>query len=394
MKLTRRERVLVSVLGAVLFLWVYYQFLITPQLVELDSLKQQREQYKAEMTKVENAAATEKKLDENITAMNEKIKLITNNFFTTTEQEEFILLFNEMLQDPNLNVSVISFTPFTIEKLGETELESMNATLSYEGDYPSLMNLLRSMWKFQKKIIVKNINMARTEGGRLSGSFEIGFYRMKNSPDLKDDLFRWYIDEDFYKENPFSSMSPSNGLKINYLFIGGDPSKLKTDTYVKFTDIVGHWAEAELNDFGEKRYIQGNQENQFKPDEAITRGDFIILLDRVYQWPVPEGKVDLTKFGDYSTLGSYESSIAKAIFKGFIGGYVAGYTDNTLRPREPITYEEVEYIMRQVKTDPGFNWNQVGEKAKTEKGFESVGLTNKTGYLSKGEAVYLLYHFK
>ncbi len=394
MKLTRREKTLVSLLGAVAFLWGYYQFLITPQLFWIEGLKQEKQQYESEMARLENAATVEKELDDSIFQANEQIREITSKYLTDTEQGEYILLFNEFFQDPNFKVNGISFTPSTKEKLGEMEIESSNINLSYEGSYPALMNHLRAFWQFQKKIIVKNVNMTSKEDGNLTGSLQLSFYRLPNSPDLKDDLFRWYIDEDFFKENPFAAMAPQGGLKINYLFIGGDPSKLKNEEYKPFADIAGHWAEAEINDFGSKFYVRGDSENNIKPDEPMSRGEFVIMLDKIYQWPMPEGQIDLTKFEDYGTLGSYENSMAKAIFKGYLGGYVAGYQDNTLRPRAPITYEEVEFMMRPVLSKPDFSWNEIGEKIKAEKNIISSGLDNKNAYLTKAEAIYLLYHTK
>lgn len=240
MKLTRRERTLVTLLGVVVFLWGYYQFLITPQLLWVEGLKQENQKMKAEMTRLENAAAVEKQLDDSIFETNEQIRKITGKYFTDTEQEEFILLFNEFFQDPSFKVLNIAFTPPAMEKLGEMEIEASSINLSYEGSYPALMNHLRTFWKFQKKIIVKNINMTSKEDGSLTGNIQLSFYRLQNSPDLKDDLFRWYIDEDFFKENPFSAMAPQGGLKINYLFIGGDPTKLVNATYKPFADIAGH----------------------------------------------------------------------------------------------------------------------------------------------------------
>ena len=394
MKLTKREQILVSLLGITVFLWGYYTFLITPQLLRIDAIKVEKLQYESAMQRLDNSTIMEKQLDDNIYQINEQVRKITSKYFTDTTQEELILLLIELFQNPSFKIRNIAFTPNTIEKLGEIEVEVISANVSYEGNYPELMNHLQSVWKFQKKIIIKNISMTNGDNGLLTGSFQLNFYRIQNSPDLNDDLFRWYIDENFNKENPFSPMGLQNNLKINYLFTGGDPLQMKNEVYKPCVDIIGHWAEVEINDFGNKFYVRGDAENKFKPDEPMTRGEFVIMLDKLYQWPMPKGHIDLTKFEDYGTLGSYENSMAKAIFKGYLGGYVAGYQDNTLRPRAPITYEEVEFMMGSVLSKPDFSWNEMGEKIKAEKNIISSGLDNKNAYLSKAEAVYLLYHMK
>ena len=393
-KLTRREKILLGILIFAVLIYGYVQFLVNPQLVKLSALKAEKQKFDLEMKKLQTADAQEKQLDDTIVNLNQQVRELSSNYFTNTEQEEIILLLNEFLNKPDIKSSAMTFTPLAEIVLGDHKANLMNASLTYEGSYENLMELLRSMWKFEKQIIVENVNMSKNEASLISGNMLLNFYNLGNLTDQTDALFNWYIDEEFYKENPFSPMGESGGFRINYLYVGKDAALLDTTAYKLFTDIAGHWAAVEIDAFGREGYVHGDVDNRFNPDSPVTRGEFVILQDRVYQWPLPEEKVDLTKFNDYSTLGSYESSLAKAIFKGYLGGFVKGYTDNTLKPREPITYQEVEYIMRQVKGNDSFMWEQVAEKMKAEKGIQSKGLENKEEFVTKAEAVYLMYYFK
>lgn len=394
-KLTKREKILLALLFLSISFYGYMQFLVNPQLTKLNELKIEKQAYEVEMKNLEDASALEKQLDDTILNLSQQISLISDNYFTNTEQEEIILLLNEFLNNPDVKASSISFTPPAIIILPEEHQASlMNATLTYEGSYETLMELLDSIWNFKKQIIVENININKNEQSQVTGNILLNFYNLGNLTNQTDAMFEWYIDEEFYKENPFSSIAENGGFRVNYMYVGKDAASLDTTVYKPFIDISDHWAEDEIESFGREGYVRGDQNNQFKPDNPITRGEFVMLQDRVYQWPIPEEKVDLTKFSDYSALGNYESSMAKAIFKGYLGGFLKGYTDNTLKPSSPITYQEVVYIMRRIKGDDNFGWEDVAEKMNTEKGILSKGLENIEGFITKAEAVYLLYHFK
>ena len=394
-KLTKREKILLALLFLSISFYGYMQFLVNPQLTKLNELKIEKQAYEVEMKNLEDASVLEKQLDDTILNLSQQISLISDNYFTNTEQEEIILLLNEFLNNPDVKASSISFTPPAIIILPEEHQASlMNATLTYEGSYETLMELLDSIWNFKKQIIVENININKNEQSQVTGNILLNFYNLGNLTNQTDAMFEWYIDEEFYKENPFSSIAENGGFRVNYMYVGKDAASLDTTVYKPFIDISDHWAEDEIESFGREGYVRGDQNNQFKPDNPITRGEFVMLQDKVYQWPIPEEKVDLTKFSDYSALGNYESSMAKAIFKGYLGGVLKGYTDNTLKPSSPITYQEVVYIMRRIKGDDNFGWEDVAEKMNTEKGILSKGLENEEGFITKAEAVYLLYHFK
>ena len=49
----------------------------------------------------------------------------------------------------------------------------------------------------------------------------------------------------------------------------------------KFTDIEGHWAEAYINSAALKGWIVGDNSGKFRPDDNITRAEFITLVNGV-----------------------------------------------------------------------------------------------------------------
>ncbi|MBU8907983.1 S-layer homology domain-containing protein [Desertibacillus haloalkaliphilus] len=83
----------------------------------------------------------------------------------------------------------------------------------------------------------------------------------------------------------------------------------------------------------------GLAEHSFGPDESLTRAQMAVLLDRLYQFrTVIE---DAPPFTDIKTGTWYESSIDKL----YRSGIVAGMTETTFGPNEPVTRTQYAVFM-------------------------------------------------
>ncbi|NSL51865.1 S-layer homology domain-containing protein [Calidifontibacillus erzurumensis] len=103
------------------------------------------------------------------------------------------------------------------------------------------------------------------------------------------------------------------------------------------TDISGHWAEKEINEWFEKGLIGGYSDGSFKPNGAITRAEFIALVNRAFGFDESsEGG-----FTDIFPSDWYYSEILKAKAAGYIGGY----EDGSIKPNNNISRQEVAAIL-------------------------------------------------
>ncbi len=128
---------------------------------------------------------------------------------------------------------------------------------------------------------------------------------------------------------------------------GDDPSDIDTPSTprptptppqqaVKLTDIEGHWAEANINKLVASGAISGYPDGSFKPDNKITRAEFIKMLVEALKLQVKAGKV----FADTDTHWAKDYiSTANA------NGIVAGYNDTTFGPNDLITREQMAVIV-------------------------------------------------
>ena len=48
-----------------------------------------------------------------------------------------------------------------------------------------------------------------------------------------------------------------------------------------FSDTKGHWAEAEISKFNDLGYISGYEDKTFKPNNSVTRAEFVKILNNV-----------------------------------------------------------------------------------------------------------------
>ena len=107
----------------------------------------------------------------------------------------------------------------------------------------------------------------------------------------------------------------------------------------QFSDIKGSWAEEQINDWVDRGLAGGYPDGTFKPNNQITRAEFVALTNRAF------GKQNPTApragFKDVKESHWFYPEVAAAT----AAGYGAGYTDGTFKPLNPITRQEAASIV-------------------------------------------------
>jgi hypothetical protein len=119
----------------------------------------------------------------------------------------------------------------------------------------------------------------------------------------------------------------------------GDASVTSAASVV-LKDIGGHWAEKQIKDWNEKGFVKGYSDNTFKPNNTITRAEFITIVNNVFGY---KDKAELS-FTDIKSSDWYFAEIAKAIE----AGYVKGYSDGTVKPNNEISRQEVAMVISNI----------------------------------------------
>lgn len=109
-------------------------------------------------------------------------------------------------------------------------------------------------------------------------------------------------------------------------------SMVPTASFAQGSDIQGHWAQKTMEKWVSQKLMGGYGEGYYKPDQEITRIEFMALLNKSLGLTVGTD----VSFSDMNQ-GTWKTKTAGIAMSA---GYVSGYTDGTLKPDAPITREE------------------------------------------------------
>lgn len=117
----------------------------------------------------------------------------------------------------------------------------------------------------------------------------------------------------------------------------------------KQSDIIDHWAESNIKQAMENGWIDTT--NTFRPNESITRAEFIKVVNRKFNFTEVEDVV----FTDVDKDAWYYEEVKKAVK----AGYIKGNGDNTFAPNNPITREEAAVIITSIMNNKQENLEKI-----------------------------------
>ncbi|MEC0227932.1 GLUG motif-containing protein [Paenibacillus alba] len=105
---------------------------------------------------------------------------------------------------------------------------------------------------------------------------------------------------------------------------------------VDFSDIKGHWAEASIRELVQLGAINGYSDHTFKPNDPITRAEFVTVIVKAFHLQAQTGKafVDTEAHWARSAI-----EIAASL------GIVTGYSASTFGPDDLITREQMAVMI-------------------------------------------------
>lgn len=105
---------------------------------------------------------------------------------------------------------------------------------------------------------------------------------------------------------------------------------------LNLTDTAGHWAEASINRLLAMGAVSGYPDGSFKPDNPISRAEFIMVLVKAFQLEGPGGRV-------YDDTGGHWAKDYISIATSH--DIVKGYSDTIFGPDDYITREQMAVMI-------------------------------------------------
>ncbi len=115
-----------------------------------------------------------------------------------------------------------------------------------------------------------------------------------------------------------------------------DKEEQKQEEPVALNDITGHWAQDSIDTLVKQGCISGYPDGSFKPENRITRAEFVAVLVKAFQIESNGGKV----FTDTAAHWARDY-IAAAAAKGLVSGYAGG----NFGPDDPVTREQMAVMI-------------------------------------------------
>ncbi|WP_145334808.1 fibronectin type III domain-containing protein [Paenibacillus xylanexedens] len=112
---------------------------------------------------------------------------------------------------------------------------------------------------------------------------------------------------------------------------------------LEFSDVAKHWAKKAVNDMGSRMIVNGTGNEQFNPDQDITRAEFAASIVRGLGLKLEN---ETTLFSDVKSSDWYSSVISTA----YAYELLDGYPDGTFRPMDKITREQAMVILSKAMT--------------------------------------------
>lgn len=106
----------------------------------------------------------------------------------------------------------------------------------------------------------------------------------------------------------------------------------------EFRDTDNHWAAEAIASGVSKGWVQGYDDNSFRPDQSVSRAEFVALVNRIFQLKAPGGRVP---FHDVAPEDWHYPEVAAARQTGL----VSGYPDGGFRPGSGISRQEAAVIV-------------------------------------------------
>ncbi|KRF07989.1 hypothetical protein ASG89_16250 [Paenibacillus sp. Soil766] len=126
------------------------------------------------------------------------------------------------------------------------------------------------------------------------------------------------------------SGSPSGG--VTGTITTGNETAVPPDITVKLTDIAEHWANANIQKLIALGAVEGYPDGTFKPDNSITRAEFVKFLVAALKLQSKSGKV----FKDTSSHWAKDDISTASAY-----GIASGYNDTSFAPDDLISREQM-----------------------------------------------------
>ncbi len=163
-------------------------------------------------------------------------------------------------------------------------------------------------------------------------------YGLKDGDTIKVFYSKNGLEESGYSDDTKKDNNKNNSSNGNGGTVAAPTQPTQPDSSAPaFGDIQNHWAKSNIEAVNRRGLMKGVSENEFAPDQSLTRGMFVTILYRIEDEPSVSG----LNFTDVQEDAWY----AKAVAWANENGIVLGISDHEFAPNSVITREQMAVIL-------------------------------------------------
>lgn len=226
-ELTKNEKFLLSLLAVVLFLWLVFKFVLTPQIDKLNSLREQKIEYQEKIVAINEILRRENEIKNEWEELSREKEKIVSRYFPTLDQAQIIYLLNTLMDGENISTQDYNFSRRDFEDFGDFQVRNMTVSIPYSGNYDGIIGLINRLKGSPRRILLDNITVDRSEDEKLNGNIALKIYSLEGIAESDKNVVYIEIAEG-NKDTPFSSYEDFQ--KDNVI---GDESQVEVKPYVE-----------------------------------------------------------------------------------------------------------------------------------------------------------------
>lgn len=172
MRISRRDKYMLLVLGLVTLFAAYYFLLLVPQEKAIAELEATYETKKTEKSLIDTQLSSLKRLASSIEELKQTIVTESETYYSELSQEEMLLTVASFAEGLPINFSELTFSENTSIIEG---ILRYSATVKFNGDYHSLIGYIRNIRNNNDKIVVREIGVNNDFVNGLTGQLVLEF---------------------------------------------------------------------------------------------------------------------------------------------------------------------------------------------------------------------------
>lgn len=172
MRISKRDRNLLIFLLVFALLAAYYFFIIIPQEEKIVALETELSLKEVSKMEMQLKMASLNNLDKNIAALEATMAESASDYFSSITQEEMLMLIGSFAEGLPMTFSGMTFMDLATAEMTQIQYQ---ADVNFEGDYDALMQYMRNVRSFNKRILIKDLVVQTQEDSSLTGRIKLEF---------------------------------------------------------------------------------------------------------------------------------------------------------------------------------------------------------------------------